>query len=105
MAERKELARWRNLARFEPPVVDYLRAQVLARRRLYGEAIESLRKVEEAQLARTGLFLQTCELYRKMGHWEEAEQAYAKALDIDPDNPHAHLGMSRVALHRRDFTS
>jgi predicted AlkP superfamily phosphohydrolase/phosphomutase/tetratricopeptide (TPR) repeat protein len=105
VAERKELARWRNLARFEPPVVDYLRAQVLARRRLYGEAIESLRKVEEAHLARTGLFLQTGELYRKMGHWEEAEQAYAQALDIDPDNPHAHLGMSRVASHRRDFTA
>jgi predicted AlkP superfamily phosphohydrolase/phosphomutase/tetratricopeptide (TPR) repeat protein len=101
LEERKQLAHWRNLRRFHPPVIDYLRAQVLALGRLYGEALESLQKVQEAHLARPGLFLQTGELYRKMGHWDEAEQAYGKALGVDPDNPHAHLGMCRVALHRR----
>ncbi len=25
--ERRELARWRNLARFQPPVIDYLKAR------------------------------------------------------------------------------
>ncbi len=82
-------------------MIHFLRAQVLALGRLYGEALESLQKVQEAHLARPGLFLQTGELYRKMGHWDEAEQAYAKALAVDPDNPHAYLGMCRVALHRR----
>ncbi len=101
--ERKDLAHWRNLARFHPPVIDYLRAQMLAAGRLYGEALESLQKVQEADLARPGLFLQTAELYSRMGHWEEAEQAYGKALGVDPDNPHAHLGMCRVALRKRDF--
>jgi predicted AlkP superfamily phosphohydrolase/phosphomutase/tetratricopeptide (TPR) repeat protein len=99
--ERKQLAHWRNLDRFHPPVIDYLRAQVLALGRLYGEALESLQKVQDAHLARPGLFLETGELYRKMGHWDEAEQAYGKALGVDPDNPHAHLGMCRVALQKR----
>jgi predicted AlkP superfamily phosphohydrolase/phosphomutase/tetratricopeptide (TPR) repeat protein len=103
LEERKELVHWRNLARFHPPVIDYLRAQVLAMERQYGEALESLGKVQEAHLARPGLFLQAAELYRKMGHWDEAEQAYGKALGVDPDNPHAHLGMCRVALRKRDF--
>lgn len=101
LEERKQVAHWQNLARFQPPMIDYLRAQVLALGRLYGEALESLQKVQEAHLARPGLFLQTGELYRKMGHWDEAEQAYGKALGVDPDNPHAHLGMCRVALYRR----
>jgi predicted AlkP superfamily phosphohydrolase/phosphomutase/tetratricopeptide (TPR) repeat protein len=102
--ERKEFAHWRRLSRFHPPVIDYLRAQVFAMGRLYGEALESLQKVQDAHLARPGLFLQTAELYREMGHWDEAEQAYAKALSVDPDNPHAHLGMCRVALRRRKFS-
>src|SRR5208282_5591734 len=77
--------------------------QVLAMGRLYGEALESLQKVQEAHLARPGLFLQTAELYRRMGHWDEAEQSYGKALSVDPDNPHAHLGMCRVALRQRHY--
>lgn len=103
--ERKELAYWRNLARFHPPVIDYLRAQVLAMGRLYGEALASLQKIQEAHLARPGLFLQSAELYRKMGHWDEAEESYRKALGVDPDNPHAHLGLCRVALRKKNFPS
>jgi hypothetical protein len=37
--ERRELARWRNLARYQPPVVDYLKAQVLTAEKRYGEAL------------------------------------------------------------------
>jgi tetratricopeptide (TPR) repeat protein len=54
-------------------------------------------------LARPGLFLQTAELYRNLRQWDDAQNMYAKALEVDPDNPHAHIGMSRTALHRRDY--
>jgi tetratricopeptide (TPR) repeat protein len=101
--ERQALGRWRNLARFDPPVVDYLKAQVRAMEGRPAEALQLLERVQEAHLARPGLFLQTADLYLKLGRWEEAEQTYAKALSVDPDNPHAHVGMSRMALRRGDY--
>jgi tetratricopeptide (TPR) repeat protein len=101
--ERREFAQWRNLARFDPPVVDYLKAQVRAMENRPAEALELLQRVQEAHLARPGLFLQTADLFVKLRRYEEAEQTYAKALAVDPDNAHAHVGMSRMALRRHDF--
>ena len=101
--ERQELLRWRNLARFDPPLVDYLKAQVRATEGRHAEALELLQRVGEANLARPGLFLQTAQLLLKLRRWGEAEQTYAKALSVDPDNPQAHVGMSRMALRRRHF--
>src|SRR5206468_12109228 len=90
---RQELAKWQNLVRFQPPVIDYLMAQVLAMEGSHTRALESLERVREAHLARPGLFLQTAELYIKVQRWDEAEAVFTKALEVDPDNPHAHLGM------------
>ncbi|HEV2447035.1 MAG TPA: tetratricopeptide repeat protein, partial [Candidatus Sulfopaludibacter sp.] len=80
-------------------------AQVLTAERRWGEALTALQRVTEAHLARPGLFLQTADLYARLRQWEEAERVYAKALEIDPDNPHAHVGMCRMALRRRDYTA
>lgn len=101
--ERRDLARARNLARYQPPVIDYLKAQVLTAEKRYAEALASLEKVTAAHLVRPGLFLQTADLYLKLRRWSEAEQVYKKALTIDPDNAHAHLGLCRMALRRRQF--
>jgi predicted AlkP superfamily phosphohydrolase/phosphomutase/tetratricopeptide (TPR) repeat protein len=102
--QRRELARWRNLARYQPPVVDYLKAQVLTVEKRYGEALAALERVTEAQLVRPGLFLQTADLYLRLGRWREAQQVYEKALAIDPDNAQAHIGVCRMALRRSKFS-
>jgi len=101
--EQAEFRKWRNLARLQPPVIDFLKAQVLTASRRYAEALESLERVKEAHLARPGLFLQTAELYGKLRRWRDAEQVYDKALEIDPDNPYAYAGKCRMALRRRHF--
>ena len=101
--ERKEFARWRRLANYQPAVVDYLKGQVLTAERRYAEALECLGKVTQAHLARPGLLLQTGDLYRKLGRFREARLTYERALEIDPDNPHAHLGLARVALRRQQW--
>ncbi len=103
--EKADLAKWRNLTRFQPPVVDYLKAQVLTAERQWFAALECLGRVRQANLARPGLFLQSAELYGRLNRWEEAAETYTKALEIDPDNPHAHLGMCRVNLRKRDYLS
>ena len=102
--ERRELARWRNLARFQPPVIDYLTAQVLTAEKRYGEALAALERVTEAHLVRPALFLQAADLYLRLRRWRDAEQVYEKALAIDPDNAHAHIGLCRMALRRRKFS-
>jgi tetratricopeptide (TPR) repeat protein len=95
--------RWRNLARYQPPVIDYLKAQVLTAEKRYPEALAALERVTEAHLVRPGLFLQTADLYLRLGRWRDAQRVYEKALEIDPDNAHAHLGLCRMALRRRKF--
>lgn len=102
--ERRELARWRNLARYQPPVTDYLKAQVLTAEKRYGEALAALERVTEAHLVRPGLLLQSADLYLRLGRWRDAQQVYEKALAIDPDNAHAYIGVCRMALRRRKFS-
>ncbi len=98
-----QLARWRNLARYQPPVIDYLKAQVLISEKRYAEALTALERVTEADLVRPGLFLQTADLYLRLRRWRDAQLVYEKALGIDPDNAHAHIGLCRMALRRRKF--
>jgi tetratricopeptide (TPR) repeat protein len=98
-----DLGRWRNLTRYQPPVIDYLKAQVLAAEKRYPEALAALERVTEAHLIRPGLFLQTADLYLRLGRWSDAQRVYEKALEIDPDNAYAHLGTCRMALRRRKF--
>ncbi len=102
--ERRELARWRNLLRYQPPVVDYLKAQVLTAEKRYSEALAALERVTEAHLVRPGLFLQTADLHLHLHRWRDARQVYEKALTLDPDDAHAHLGLCRIALRRRKFS-
>jgi predicted AlkP superfamily phosphohydrolase/phosphomutase/tetratricopeptide (TPR) repeat protein len=101
--ERKEFVRWRHLANYQPAVVDYLNGQVLTAEKRYAEALECLGRVTDAHLARPGLLLQTGDLYRKLGRFKEARRIYEAAIRIDPDNPHAHLGLARTALRRQQW--
>ncbi len=101
--QKKELARWKNLARYQPPVIDYLKAQVLTAEKRYAEALAALGRVTAAHLLRPGLFLQTADLYLRLRRFRDAEEVYKRALAIDPDNAHAHLGICRMELRRRKF--
>ena len=103
--EQAERARWRNRARYQPAVVDYLKAQVLTAEKRYEEALAALQRVTRAHVVRPGLFLQTADLYLRLRRFGEAEKVYKRALEIDPDNAHAHLGVCRILLRRRRFAA
>ena len=93
----------REPARWQAPVIDYLKALVLTAEKRYAEALAALERVAAAELARPSLFLETADLYLRLNRGREARQVCEKALAIDPDNVDAHIGLCRVALRRRKF--
>jgi predicted AlkP superfamily phosphohydrolase/phosphomutase len=101
--EKKEFDGLRPLLTFQPALVDYLKAQVFAAEKKWAQALDCLEQVKEQHLARPGLFLQAADLYRRLRQWADAEKMYRKALSLDPDNPHAHIGVCRVELHRHAY--
>jgi predicted AlkP superfamily phosphohydrolase/phosphomutase/tetratricopeptide (TPR) repeat protein len=93
----------RNRLPHNSPVVDYLEAQLLTAEKRYAEALAVLERVTETHMVRPGLFLQTGDLYLRLGRWRDAQQVYEKALAIDPDHAQAHVGICRIALSRRKY--
>ena len=102
-ANQRDLARWRELARFQPAVVDYLKAQVWIVEKRYAEALDALERVAKERLLRPGVLLQTADLYARMGRTRDAHSVCEQALEIDPDNAQAHIGLCRIALRRREY--
>jgi tetratricopeptide (TPR) repeat protein len=56
-------------------------------------------------LVRPGLFLETADLYLRLGRGRDAHRVYEKALAIDPDNAQAYIGLCRMALRRRRYST
>jgi tetratricopeptide (TPR) repeat protein len=100
--ERKELRKVLGGLRYQPSIQKFLLAQTLAAEKRWFEALEALQAVE-LQGARPALLVQTGDLLRRLNRPREAEEAYQRALALNPDNVHAYLGMCRVALGRRDY--
>ncbi len=87
----------------QSPLVDCLKAQIFIAEERYPEALEALQRIGEAPLVRPGIFLQTADLYLRLGRRRDAQRVYERAIEIDPDNAHALIGLCRMALERRKF--
>ena len=80
---------------------EYLSGYVAAARGDHEKALKHLRKAEQAQSLRPGLHIQIGETCLFLKQWNDAERAFKRALEIEAENPHAFLGLSRVYLARR----
>jgi predicted AlkP superfamily phosphohydrolase/phosphomutase/tetratricopeptide (TPR) repeat protein len=98
--ERDDWRRWREQKGTTNYDLDFLMSCVLLDEGKPEEAMEYLAKAGEAQPNRPGLHIQVGETYLKMRQPKAAEEAFGKALAIDPLNFHAHLGLAR-ACHRQ----
>ena len=58
----------------------------------------------KAQPNRPSLHIQIGEALIALREWKEAEQAFRRALTIDPHDPHALLGVARACLRQRRVT-
>lgn len=86
-----------------PALRDYLRAQILIAEGRLQPALQLLERVAESRMVRPGVFLETADLYVRLGRSKEARGVYEKALGIDADNVAAYLGLSGIALRGRKY--
>ena len=61
-------------------------------------AIKHLELSRQAEVSRPGQFNQLGEAFIDHQCWSEARNAFNKALLLDPDSAHSHLGLSRCYL-------
>lgn len=82
------------------PRADLVKASIAIQRGDYRGALALLKGVETNLAGDVTLLLFLAQCYTSLRHWGEAEAAGRRLLAIDPDNPHAHLLLSRIHLHR-----
>ena len=99
--ELAELSRLNKLHVYYPHAHSYLTGQLKLAEGNFQAALESWREAGTADAERPGLFIQLGEAYLGLKRWDDAEVSFRKALDVDPDNPHAHLGLCRCCLPQR----
>jgi tetratricopeptide (TPR) repeat protein len=90
----------RLLARFSRFDLDYLMGWVLGAEGDHEGALQHLLRAGRLEPRRTGLHVQIGEALGALRRWPEAEQAYRRALAIDPLNPHAQLGVAKACLRQ-----
>jgi tetratricopeptide (TPR) repeat protein len=93
--------RHRELPRFDAPVVDYLKAQMMIAERRWESALAVLQRVIETNPMQPALHLQAGDLWARVRRNHEAWGSYRRALRIDDDSVQARLGLCRIALRRR----
>ncbi len=99
-AEKQEYDDLRMTARFSSYDLDFMMSWVLLAEGRPEAALEHLQRAGQAQPNRTSLHIQIGEALAVLRKWPEAEQAFRRALILDPRNPHAHLGMAKACLRQ-----
>ena len=103
LEERTELRAARNRKRYAPAITDLLVAQTLVAEKRFEPALAVLERLKRAVGTGPAILLQSANLLRTLGRFDEAEATYEKALQIDPDNTQALQGICRVALRQRQY--
>ncbi len=80
---------------------DFLLGRLLAAEGKSEEALEHLRRAEQAQTRQPALHLQIGHIYIKMKRWAAAERAFGIALKLDPQSAQAHYGLCLSQLPQR----
>jgi len=85
----------------ETPQLQLLRGSLALIEKQYEKALEYLIKAESAEPRLPTLHQQIGQTYFRMCHFPDAERAFKKALEIDPDNAVSYDGLARVYLRMR----
>ena len=107
--EQQRLARDRRhlLARCRPNLfaLRYLEATADVAEKNYPAALSKLQDLDDDFGSRRQALTLRGEVLARLQRWDEAETAYQDALAIDPESPGALLGLARINLARRRFST
>ena len=83
----------------------FLEGSLLAAERRWADALVMLDKVQGVQASQQpALHLKRGEIQMALKQPAAAMTEYSRALELDPVNPEARLGLARAALAQRDYT-
>jgi len=99
--EKRQISRLRMQASPPRHEEDFLMGMILFNEGKGLAALERLKKAEAAGLHLDRLHIQIGHIFLKMKLWADAERAFSQALEVDPDNAAAHLGLCLSLLPRR----
>ena len=100
--EKKVIRELRAIARGNERTLDFLGACVALARADSPRALELLELAAESNTEVPGYHLQMGDTYLKLERGADAERSYRRALELDPDRAHAHLGLCRIHLLRKE---
>jgi predicted AlkP superfamily phosphohydrolase/phosphomutase/tetratricopeptide (TPR) repeat protein len=101
--ERAEIAALRKRAGLNLHGVSFLKGILALADKQGTLALHHLNEAARSMSNRPGIHLQTGQAYARLGQWNDARRAFDRALELDPANPHALVGLSRVSLGERRF--
>ena len=100
-AQKRELEQIRTEVSLNPYAVAYLKGSLALAQGDEEGALTHLEAAEEVDSGQPVLFIKLGDVYVRMKQWEPAERCFQKALNLDPDNAEAYLGLCRTLLPRR----
>jgi tetratricopeptide (TPR) repeat protein len=71
----------------------------------YNEALSDLKFCELLDPKKVDVYIMRGKIYSALGKKEQASQAYAKALKIDPENPHAYYLIGEALFDEKKYDS
>ncbi len=87
----------------EYPQLFMLKGTLEYAKKNYEEALTNLYRAEKADPRLPQLHQQLGNVFLRMRRIKDAERAFDKALEIDPESAQARLGMSNVMLRKKDY--
>lgn len=101
--ERAKLRKLRLRSEINPMSLAYFRGSLLQAEKRYEEAHAALLEARGVQVHnRASLACRVGECCVGMSRWDEAARWYEQALQIDPINPVAQMGLARARLGQRE---
>jgi tetratricopeptide (TPR) repeat protein len=95
-----QLRNLRGRASWNPFAMEYLLGSLLFSEGDEQTALEHLKRAENADPGQPGLYLKLGAVYARMKRWKDAELAFNKAVDLDPDCAEAYRGLALSYLNR-----
>jgi len=91
----------RAIARGNERTLDYLASSVAMVKGDYETALSYLKDANEAESRVPGFHIQLGNTWLKLKQFQEAETSFRGALDLEPENPQALLGLCRTYLAQK----